>query len=199
MKKTMLNLFNSNGRVHLNESSLTLQEKLTASLANEQVEFRVVDESGGLLVLSGGCLYNVRLAANKQKGLQLILEQAREDFMVHTESSPLSPAEFIRRLGEFVNMIPESQLIPCAQVNLEWQEIEDRRKFQRGFVQELAATIVKKICEQIDGGKIPMEWDGHELRVLLAEKTEESSSMSTLRSDKRRFANYVNVVRVNQL
>lgn len=42
------------------------------------------------------------------------------------------------------------------------------RAEQRRFVKELASNVTAEVIGQIDSGKLPENWDGHELRELLA-------------------------------
>lgn len=56
---------------------------------------------------------------------------------------------------------------------------------QRQFVREISNSISNEICSHICEGKIPPEWNGHELRVLLAEKHAESGRMSCISKDGR--------------
>jgi hypothetical protein len=72
---------------------------------------------------------------------------------------------------------------------------------QKQFITELSNNIVRDLRQKIDEGKVPEDWDGHELRVLLAESFEASASMSLLRQypRRKRMRNYRNTVRVNNL
>lgn len=69
---------------------------------------------------------------------------------------------------------------------------------KKRFVKDLSATIAKDICEQIKSGKIPDNWDGHELRFLLAYRYEESAKMSRLMTG-RRLKEFKNTCLVNGL
>ena len=42
------------------------------------------------------------------------------------------------------------------------------RKQQKAFVRELVRNVSREVIGQIDSGKLPEQWDGHELRELLA-------------------------------
>lgn len=72
---------------------------------------------------------------------------------------------------------------------------------QKQFVKELSQTITTEICKSIDAGKTPDTWDGHELRVLLAEHHHDSASMTVIRERPRssRARNYRNTVAINYL
>lgn len=47
-----------------------------------------------------------------------------------------------------------------------------KRTDQKRIVRELCQVIERETREAIEAGKIPEEWDGHELRALLARKFE---------------------------
>ena len=53
------------------------------------------------------------------------------------------------------------------------------------FVKDLSDTIAREIIVHIKAKRIPINWDGHELRVLLADKHAASAAMSRIRSDPR--------------
>lgn len=59
------------------------------------------------------------------------------------------------------------------------------KRGKKRFVRDLSHTIVQEIEKLIDAGKIPDAWDGHELRCLLANRFEDSASMSRLRREPR--------------
>ncbi len=61
---------------------------------------------------------------------------------------------------------------------MEWQQ-------QVEFVRELCGTIEDEVVRAIKEGQLPSQWDGHELRVLLAERFSASASMSEIRSNPR--------------
>lgn len=75
------------------------------------------------------------------------------------------------------------------------------RKEQARFVRELTRNITKQVVTTIQQGRVPEEWDGHELRVLLADRFNESASMSLLRKDgrARRSRAYRNAVMIGNL
>lgn len=68
---------------------------------------------------------------------------------------------------------------------------------------EFVNNLTKSVCDEIVGkiltGKIPQEWDGHELRELLADKfaAERSEPLSNKRS--ARYKAYRNAVLTNNL
>lgn len=76
-----------------------------------------------------------------------------------------------------------------------------RRFEQRYFVQELTRNIADEICNNITMGLVPKEWEGHELRVLLADKFDAAAKMSLVRRSPRskRAKGYRNTVLVNNL
>lgn len=70
---------------------------------------------------------------------------------------------------------------------------------QKAFVRGLSKTIADEIIKQISEGRIPEEWDGHELRALLAYRHEQSAAMSLVRRDRRRKRDFDNTLLVNNL
>ena len=69
------------------------------------------------------------------------------------------------------------------------------------FVNQLCMRIALDLGQQIMTGKIPEEWDGHELCALIADKAEDAASMSEVRKEPRkaRAKDYRNTVIVNNL
>jgi len=53
------------------------------------------------------------------------------------------------------------------------------------FVNRLCMSIALEIGEAIEEGKIPEDWDEHELRVLIADAAEASASVSEIRKEPR--------------
>jgi hypothetical protein len=75
-----------------------------------------------------------------------------------------------------------------------------KRSEQKQFVKDLAKTakdVAKKIIENIDNGKIPADWDGHELRQLLADNF--TSMVLAIKMDRKQRREYNNIVAVNNL
>ncbi len=72
---------------------------------------------------------------------------------------------------------------------------------QRKFVTDLAKNVTKRSLEAIAAGKIPEEWDGHELRVLLARHFNESASMTLIAREprRRRAQDFRNTCIINNL
>lgn len=69
---------------------------------------------------------------------------------------------------------------------------------QTHFVEELCDNIKFEIIGFIIDGKIPDHWDGHEFRILLAEKFAASGRMSTIwdnpkSSRARSYRNHVTI------
>lgn len=75
------------------------------------------------------------------------------------------------------------------------------KKTQIHFVKELSNNILARIVQQIRDGKTPENWDGHELRALVALGFEQSAAMSLVRTEPRskRARDYKNTVIVNNL
>ena len=69
------------------------------------------------------------------------------------------------------------------------------------FVSDLAKSIATEMVQKIIEEKIPADWDGHELRSLMAEKFEASAAMSLIRREPRskRARDYRNAVLANNL
>ena len=67
------------------------------------------------------------------------------------------------------------------------------------FIAKLTGSICNELAAKIRDGRIPEEWDGHELRELLAEKfaAETSSVLKNKRS--ARYKAYRNTVLTNNL
>jgi len=63
------------------------------------------------------------------------------------------------------------------------------RQEQIEFVRELSNNVANSIIEQIERDRVLADWDGKELRLLLADKHSEWD-MAT-RADKRRYRNTV--------
>jgi hypothetical protein len=61
---------------------------------------------------------------------------------------------------------------------------------QKRFIRELIQNVQKDLLA--NSGKIPAEWDGHELRQLVADKFALSSF--TLKKDKKRYRAYNNAI-----
>jgi hypothetical protein len=70
---------------------------------------------------------------------------------------------------------------------------------QQRFVRSLCNSIRDELIQKIKDKKVPMEWNGHELRELLAEKFnfERTSTMQEKRS--KRVKDYHNTRIVNNL
>ena len=75
------------------------------------------------------------------------------------------------------------------------------REEQIRFIQDLCTNICGEVVKRVLAGKIPEEWDGQELRCLLADKFEDSASMSIIRREKRgrRKSEYRNTCTINNL
>lgn len=69
------------------------------------------------------------------------------------------------------------------------------KKEQKQFVKELCGGIAKTICEQIKKGRVPENWDGFELRYLIAEKAEHAK----YKMGNSRARDYRNTVMINGL
>ena len=65
------------------------------------------------------------------------------------------------------------------------------------FVRELTETVTQKIVDDIFAGKVPAEWNGIELRQLLADRFAAAVFKDTLTGKRKR--EYNNTVLVNNL
>jgi len=52
---------------------------------------------------------------------------------------------------------------------------------QKEYLREYLESFVHTMSRKIDEGKVPACWDGHELRVWLAEKVKADASVSAIR------------------
>ena len=75
------------------------------------------------------------------------------------------------------------------------------KREQKKFVRDRSASVVKSINEQIAKGLIPENWDGHELRSLLAYRHGLSGNIGNVMSNKRgaRYREFQNTIIVNNL
>ncbi len=71
------------------------------------------------------------------------------------------------------------------------------KQTQINFVTQLGGAVLEKIVADIEAGKTPEDWDGIELRWLLAERFGRCVLSGT--SNKRRKREYNNTVLVNNL
>lgn len=62
---------------------------------------------------------------------------------------------------------------------------------QKDFIRQLSETIAADICNQIDDQKIPDDWDGRELRQLLAYRHNQSAHMGRNARITRRVNNTI--------
>lgn len=68
------------------------------------------------------------------------------------------------------------------------------RNGKRAFIRDLCGRIKREALSKVD--QMPEQWDGHELRAYLADKFQDSASMSLIvREPKsRRTKNYLNTI-----
>lgn len=69
---------------------------------------------------------------------------------------------------------------------------------QISLVNQLCVGLALDIGTLIDDGKIPADWDGHELRALIAEKAIANASISAIRREPRSaranaYRNHINI------
>jgi len=70
---------------------------------------------------------------------------------------------------------------------------------QKQFVFKLCTTIARSIVAQIDDGKIPEDWNGIELRWLIAERANDACYGDIAGSFRLRRRRYNNILRINSL
>lgn len=72
---------------------------------------------------------------------------------------------------------------------------------QKQFVKGMSKTIADDIIRAITSGNIPATWDGHELRMLLAERHAQSGRMTLIQNEpsSRRAREYRNVCTIHNL
>lgn len=71
------------------------------------------------------------------------------------------------------------------------------KREQSAFVHELSETVARQIIHEIQMGRIPGNWDGHELRELLSLAHKRSGAISPMKGKRKREFN--NVILVNNL
>jgi ribosomal protein S17E len=59
------------------------------------------------------------------------------------------------------------------------------RQEQKNFVSLICKTISDEIVKNIDQNRMPESFDGHELRVLIADRFEENAKLSSIRREPR--------------
>lgn len=69
---------------------------------------------------------------------------------------------------------------------------------QIDFVKDLAVNVANNVIRLIDADKVPENWDGVELRWLLADKFQDAT-LNMQRENKARYKAYKNNVIVNNL
>jgi hypothetical protein len=65
------------------------------------------------------------------------------------------------------------------------------------FVRDLMGSIQKLVISKVDA--MPEEWDGHQLRQYIADKTAEQAQSLYLRNDRKALKSYKNEVLVRNL
>lgn len=72
-----------------------------------------------------------------------------------------------------------------------------QKEDQIKFIKNLTLSVADNIVSEIEGGKIPENWDGIELRELLSEKFERETRCFNRKS--KRYKDYKNTVLINYL
>jgi hypothetical protein len=70
---------------------------------------------------------------------------------------------------------------------------------QKAIVRKMCATLQAGIIGHIDAGRIPEEWDGHELRELLYDNAQLFRSNIMMKNGSVRRDDYINEVIVRNL
>ena len=89
--------------------------------------------------------------------------------------------------GQAFSMKGHSWALPFTEDELKAMEKRDQNI---AIIQDLCASVAAELVDKVKDGRIPLDWDGHELRQLLADKfTRETSG---LLEDKRsrRYKDY---------
>ena len=69
------------------------------------------------------------------------------------------------------------------------------------FIKNHAAAFVAEMVSKVEAGKVPEEWDGHELRVWFADKVNDDARCSLIRRAPRsaRAKDYNNTIYCSNL
>ena len=67
------------------------------------------------------------------------------------------------------------------------------------FIQNLPSSIAMELIKKVRDGRIPEDWDGHELRELLAEKFDRERGDILRNKRSARYKAYRNTVLTNNL
>lgn len=59
------------------------------------------------------------------------------------------------------------------------------KAWKKAFARGYAKAFADEICRKISDGTVPREWDGHELRVWMADRMMADSRCSTIRKNPR--------------
>lgn len=67
------------------------------------------------------------------------------------------------------------------------------------FITKITGSICSELCAKVRDGRIPEEWDGHELRELLAEKFAAEKGQVLVNKRSARYKAYRAAVLTNNL
>ena len=73
------------------------------------------------------------------------------------------------------------------------------KELKAQFVTDLCNAMRDSILKQIEEGKLPENWDGHELRMLIEYKAIENAARSRRYAGKKRVHEFNNTVIVENL
>ena len=77
--------------------------------------------------------------------------------------------------------------------------MEERQKWQKEFVNEMIEGMKNNLNEMITEGKIPEDWNGYELRLLLLKEAEKYNSGSHINKREKRYKDFEYHILVNYL
>ncbi len=73
-------------------------------------------------------------------------------------------------------------------------EVDAEKIRKADLAKTITDGIARKVAELIENGKIPADWDGHEIRQFIADYAAE---MNFIKMPTTRKRNYINTRRVN--
>lgn len=77
--------------------------------------------------------------------------------------------------------------------------MNEQQNWQKEFVNGMIEDMKKNLNEVIENGKIPEDWDGYELRLLLLNEAEKYNTGSHINKREKRYKNFQKHILVNYL
>ena len=77
--------------------------------------------------------------------------------------------------------------------------MNEKQNWQKEFINEMIEGMKKNLNRMVDDGKIPEDWDGYELRLLLLNEAEKYNSGSHINKREKRYKDFKNHILVNYL